>query len=123
MSKNFSNISASRIKTIERTTNHDLKSVEYFIKENITGYKENVHFCCTSEDINNLAYALMLDNAMASVVLPNLKAVHIRLLNKSVDWAADAMIGRTHGQSATPTTLGKEYANFAYRIGKQIKHI
>ncbi len=69
----FNDESAIRIKTIEKTTNHDLKSVEYYIKENIQGYNEYVHFCCTSEDINNLAYSLMLKDAMSHVIIPTLE--------------------------------------------------
>ncbi len=119
----FNDESALRIKTIEKTTNHDLKSVEYYIKERIQGYNEYVHFCCTSEDINNLAYSLMMRDAMKEVMLPVLEQLEAELTSKSAEWAEDAMLARTHGQPATPTTLGKEYANFAYRLSCQLGHI
>lgn len=120
---NFNDKSAERVKHIEKTTNHDLKSVEYFMKENISWYKENVHLCCTSEDINNLAYSLMLNQSLNNVIVPNLNKIEVDLVDKSVQWAGDAMLARTHGQPATPTTLGKQFANFAYRLKKQIKFI
>jgi adenylosuccinate lyase len=99
--------------------------VEYFIKENMNDaeLKEMVHLCCTSEDINNLAYALMLDGAFREVILPVLQGIQMKLADKSVEWAGDAMLAHTHGQPATPTTLGKEMANFVYRIKKQTKNV
>ena len=105
--ENFDDASAQRIKTIEKSTNHDLKSVEYFIKENITVYPTFIHFCCTSEDINNLAYSLMLSDAMKKVIVPSIQEIHSDLVDKSYEWADDAMLARTHGQPASPTTIGK----------------
>jgi adenylosuccinate lyase len=115
--------SAERIKQIETTTNHDLKSVEYFIKENISHYNEYVHFCCTSEDINNLAYSLMLKDSLKSVVITKMTDVLQSLINKSESWGSHAMLAHTHGQAASPTTLGKEFANFAYRLANSLGHL
>jgi adenylosuccinate lyase len=116
---------AERVKAIESETNHDVKAVEYFVKESISGHQglraaqEFVHFACTSEDINNLAYALMLRAARDAVVLPAMDA----LLNSITELAKAhrdlPMLSRTHGQPASPTTLGKEMANFAYRLTRQ----
>jgi adenylosuccinate lyase len=125
----FSEDDAARIKTIERTTNHDVKAVEYFIKEKIAASgelakaAEFVHFACTSEDINNLAYALMLRDARADVLLPTLDAVIAKLRELAHALAAQPMLSRTHGQTASPTTLGKEIANVVARLERQRKQI
>jgi len=125
----FSEDDAARIKAIERTTNHDVKAVEYFIKERIAGNTELakaaefVHFACTSEDINNLAYALMLRDARAEVLLPTLDTVIARLRDMAHALAAQPMLSRTHGQTASPTTLGKEIANVVARLERQRRQI
>jgi adenylosuccinate lyase len=125
----FSEDDAARIKAIERTTNHDVKAVEYFIKEKVAGnlelaaVKEFIHFACTSEDINNLAYALMLRDARDSVLLPALDGVIAKLRELSHAYAAQPMLSRTHGQTASPTTLGKEIANVVARLERQRRQI
>jgi adenylosuccinate lyase len=116
---------ASRIKAIEHTTNHDVKAVEYFIKERLAGdaelakASEFVHFACTSEDINNLAYALMLRDARTEVLLPTLDRVIAKLRELAHALAGQPMLSRTHGQTASPTTLGKEIANVVARLERQ----
>ena len=121
----FSIADGERIKAIESETNHDVKAVEYFIKERISGKpelaaaKEFVHFACTSEDINNLAYALMLRDARDRVLLPTLDALNNRLRGMADTFAAQPMLSRTHGQTASPTTLGKEIANVVARLNRQ----
>jgi adenylosuccinate lyase len=123
--ENFGLQEAQRIKNIERTTNHDVKAVEYFIKERISGVpelarlSEFIHFGCTSEDINNLAYGLMLRTARAQFILPALDDIITAVVQIAHRHAADSMLARTHGQAATPTTLGKEFANVAYRLRRQ----
>jgi len=125
----FSEADAARIKDIERTTNHDVKAVEYFIKERIAGNAELaaaaefVHFACTSEDINNVAYALMLRDARADVLLPSLDAVIAKLRDMAHTLATQPMLSRTHGQTASPTTLGKEIGNVVARLDRQRKQI
>ena len=122
---NFGVADAQRVKNIERTTNHDVKAIEYFLKERIQGHAELeaigefIHFACTSEDINNLSHALMLREARASVLLPMMDELidAISLLARS--YAGQPMLARTHGQPASPTTLGKEMANVAYRLKRQ----
>ena len=111
----------ARIKAIEATTNHDVKAVEYVVKEAVGAIgreadAEFVHFACTSEDINNIAHALMLRDALEGVWLPKLDAVTARLHEMAAQWAALPMLARTHGQAATPTTLGKEMAVQAVRL-------
>jgi adenylosuccinate lyase len=116
---------AARVKAIEATTNHDVKAIEYFIKERLAddaglaAQLEFVHFACTSEDINNLAYALMLADARREVLLPKLDALIDRLRDFAHAEAATPMLSRTHGQPATPTTLGKEFANVVARLVRQ----
>ena len=118
---------AERVKDIERTTNHDVKAVEYFIKEKIadeadlTAQREFVHFACTSEDINNLSYALMLREGRDQVMLPLMKQLIDQLRKLAHDTAAQPMLARTHGQTASPTTVGKEIANVVYRLERQLK--
>jgi adenylosuccinate lyase len=116
---------AERIKEIEATTNHDMKAVEYFIKEQLATrpalkpMSEFVHFGCTSEDINNLAYALMLKHGRESVLLPMMERMIERLRAQARRYADVPMLSRTHGQPATPTTLGKELANIVHRLRRQ----
>lgn len=125
----FSLADANRVKAIERTTNHDVKAVEYFLKERLAGnaevmrVKEFIHFACTSEDINNLAYALMLRDARAQVLLPALTAVRQKLAELAIELADLPMLSRTHGQPASPTTLGKELANVVYRLDRGIERL
>ncbi|MDH5694399.1 MAG: adenylosuccinate lyase [Gammaproteobacteria bacterium] len=122
---NFSEADAQRVKDIEKTTNHDVKAVEYYLKEKIKNSKELIevnefiHFACTSEDINNLSYALMLSSAQEQVVLPSLDAVIAAIADLAQRYASIPMLSRTHGQPASPTTLGKEMANVAYRLKRQ----
>ena len=121
----FSLADAQRVKEIERVTNHDVKALEYFLKEKLAGnpeleaIREFIHFACTSEDINNLAYALMLQDARQQVLLPLLDQVLAVLRHLAHDYAGQALLSHTHGQPATPTTLGKEMANVAYRLQRQ----
>jgi len=121
----FSADDAARVKAIEATTNHDVKAVEYWIKERLNGDDELapalefVHFACTSEDINNLAYALMLRRARAEVLLPAFARLVTHLRDLAHAQASQPMLSRTHGQSASPTTLGKEIANVAARLERQ----
>ncbi|MGN6191953.1 MAG: adenylosuccinate lyase [Rhodanobacteraceae bacterium] len=121
----FSVADAARIKQIEATTNHDVKAVEYFIKERVgddpalTQAKEFVHFACTSEDINNLSYAVMLRDAREHVLLPEADKTIARLRELAHAYADLPMLSRTHGQTASPTTLGKEMANVVARLERQ----
>ncbi|MGH8154806.1 MAG: adenylosuccinate lyase [Rhodanobacteraceae bacterium] len=125
MADDFSVADAGRIKAIETTTNHDVKAVEYFIKERIGDdpalkqAREFVHFACTSEDINNLAYALMLRDARDHGLLPELDKVVATLRALAHAHADLPMLARTHGQTASPTTLGKELANVVARLARQ----
>jgi len=118
----FSVADAERVKSIEATTNHDVKAVEYFLKERtkdnaeIAAVSEFFHFACTSEDINNLSHALMLKGARDGVLLPALEKLIARLTELVHDLAGQPMLSRTHGQPASPTTLGKELANVVYRL-------
>lgn len=126
---NFTEQDAERIKEIERTTNHDVKAVEYFIKERITdnpelnSILEFVHFACTSEDINNLSHALMLKEGRDQVLLPQIEEISAQLASIAKTYAHVPMLSRTHGQTASPTTVGKEMANVAYRLNRQIEQI
>ena len=123
---NFSEEDANRIKEIERTTNHDVKAVEYFLKEKIAGIEELknagefIHFACTSEDINNLSHALMLKNGR-DVLIASMQQIIDSIVALAETHAEQPMLSRTHGQTASPTTLGKEMANVAYRLARQIK--
>ncbi len=122
---NFNEEDAQRVKNIERTTNHDVKAVEYFLKEKIAGnteleaISEFIHFACTSEDINNLAHALMLREARGQVLLPQLDEIIRTITDLAHANAELPMLARTHGQPASPTTLGKEMANVAFRLHRQ----
>lgn len=123
---NFSEQDALRIKEIERTTNHDVKAVEYFLKEQIADIDELanagefIHFACTSEDINNLSHALMLKSGRDTLV-SSMQQIIDEIAKLADNHAAQPMLSRTHGQTASPTTLGKEMANVAYRLHRQIK--
>ena len=123
---NFSEDDANRIKEIERTTNHDVKAVEYFLKEKIANIDELknagefIHFACTSEDINNLSHALMLKSGR-DVLVASMQQIIDSIVALSEKHADQSMLSRTHGQTASPTTLGKEMANVAYRLARQIK--
>ncbi|MEQ1668792.1 MAG: adenylosuccinate lyase, partial [Sulfuriferula sp.] len=129
LAANFSEANAENIKAIERTTNHDVKAIEYFLREHfssnpeIAKVNEFIHFACTSEDINNLSHALMLKAAREQVMLPALNSVIKRLTELAHEHAAVPMLSRTHGQPASPTTLGKEMANVVYRLQRQADQI
>lgn len=116
---------AQAVKTHEKTTNHDVKAVEYAIKDHIQSHAELakvmefVHFACTSEDINNLSYALMLKDAREQVLLPTMQQVIDAMTQKTLDYADVALLARTHGQPASPTTMGKEWAVLTYRLARQ----
>ena len=119
---NFSEKDAAHIKNIEAETNHDVKAIEYWLKgklgrnREIERSLEFIHFACTSEDINNLSYALMLDDARGQVMLPKLDEVIAAVRALAHRHADLAMLSRTHGQPASPTTMGKEMANFVHRL-------
>jgi len=125
---NFSIEDANIVKSIESTTNHDVKAVEYFLKdrikknEELESVSEFFHFACTSEDINNLAHALMLTRGR-DIVVDEMKSVLSSIALMAKDNSSVPMLSRTHGQTASPTTLGKEMANFAYRLDRQIKQL
>jgi adenylosuccinate lyase len=129
VSSAFSVADAARIKDIERTTNHDVKAVEYFIKERLKDDAELgpalefVHFACTSEDINNLSYSLMLKQARESVLIPALYGLTGKLRTLAHEHAGLPMLSRTHGQTASPTTVGKEFANVLARLERQRKQL
>ncbi|MGI2261540.1 adenylosuccinate lyase [Shewanella sp. GXUN23E] len=126
---NFSEEDALRVKTIEATTNHDVKAVEYFIKEQIAdnaelaAIGEFVHFACTSEDINNLSHGLMLKEAREQVLLPYCQQLVDGIKQLARDYRDVPLMSRTHGQPASPSTLGKEMANVAVRLERQVKQI
>ncbi|AJE17652.1 adenylosuccinate lyase [Neisseria elongata subsp. glycolytica ATCC 29315] len=125
----FSLEDAAAVKAIEATTNHDVKAIEYWLKERfadvpaVSAVSEFIHFACTSEDINNLSHALMLREARDEVLLPKLAEVSDKLRSLAHELAAVPMMSRTHGQPATPTTLGKEVANVLYRLERQVKQL
>jgi len=131
--ENFSIADAERVKEIERTTNHDVKAVEYLIKEKIAEVKDDlpelsegtefVHFACTSEDINNLSHGLMLSNGLQNSLLPAMEEVIARLQSLALEFAEQPMLSRTHGQTASPTTMGKELANVVARLKRQLSQI
>jgi adenylosuccinate lyase len=122
----FSEDDGQRVKEIERTTNHDVKAIEYLIKEKfednpeLRSISEFVHFACTSEDINNLSYSLMLTRMRDVVLKPIMRQIIDLLRSKANEWAAHSMLSRTHGQSASPTTIGKELANVVARMERQL---
>jgi adenylosuccinate lyase len=129
ISDNFSETDSLRIKEIESTTNHDVKAVEYFIKEKIAGNEELekvsefIHFACTSEDINNISHALMLKESHDSIMRPALMDIINATTVLTVKYADQAMLARTHGQTASPTTLGKEMGVFAHRLNRQLTQL
>ncbi len=126
---NFSEADALHVKKIERTTNHDVKAVEYFIKDKISeceelkAISEFIHFACTSEDINNLSYALMLKDARDDVLIPALQEVTQALQALAHEHYDAPLLSRTHGQAASPTTVGKEFANVVARLQRQLKQL
>ncbi len=126
---NFSEVDAAQVKVIEARTNHDVKALEYWLKEKFDGNSEVkkasefIHFACTSEDINNLSHGLMLKSAREAVMLPFLADLIARLTALSHELAAQPMLARTHGQTASPTTMGKELANVVYRLQRQQKQL
>lgn len=126
---NFSEEDALRIKTIERTTNHDVKAVEYFLKEKVAtipelhAVNEFIHFACTSEDINNLSHGLMLSTARETVILPLWRKLIDEIKGLAHTYRDMPLLSRTHGQPATPSTVGKEMANVAYRMERQFKQL
>ena len=125
----FSEADASQVKAIEARTNHDVKALEYWLKEKFDGNpevkkaSEFIHFACTSEDINNLSHGLMLKSARDAVMLPFLADLMARLSELSLQLANQPMLSRTHGQTASPTTMGKELANVLYRLQRQQKQL
>lgn len=127
--ENFDEQDAYRIKEIEKTTNHDVKAVEYFLKEKVKGnadleaVTEFIHFACTSEDINNLSYALMLKIARDEIILPYWSKLIDELKSKAKLYQKIPLLTRTHGQPATPSTIGKEFANVVYRLERQFMQL
>ena len=125
----FSEEDAGRIKAIERTTNHDVKAVEYFLKEKVAAsaelnaVSEFIHFACTSEDINNNSHGLMLKTAREEVILPYCEKLVAEVKRLAHEYRDMPLLSRTHGQPASPTTMGKEMANVAYRLERQVKQI
>jgi len=125
MIEQFDEKCAARVKSIENNTNHDVKAVEYFLRERISGNPELerasgfLHFACTSEDINNLAYALMLRQARDEEMIPCMDQLIENITGGVHSMAGDAMLSRTHGQPASPTTMGKEWANVVFRLKRQ----
>ncbi|KUI99062.1 adenylosuccinate lyase [Vibrio sp. MEBiC08052] len=126
---NFSEADAERIKEIERTTNHDVKAVEYFLKEKVSAHpelnavSEFIHFACTSEDINNTSHALMLKEARETVILPEIRKIIDAIRVLAEKYRDIPLLSRTHGQPASPSTMGKEMANVAYRMERQYRQI
>ena len=125
----FNETHAQLIKDIEKTTNHDVKAVEYFLKESVADSEELnkisefFHFACTSEDINNLSHALMLKSGRDQVLVPAINQVIDSIRHLAHKHSNVAMLSRTHGQAATPTTLGKEMANVVYRLQRRVTQI
>ena len=122
----FSETDAETIKSIEATTNHDVKAVEYFLKsklediDGLTEAKEFIHFACTSEDINNLSHAVMLESGKQTLI-PVMQAIIDQLTDFAKTWSTQPMLSRTHGQTASPTTVGKEFANVVARLRRQLR--
>jgi adenylosuccinate lyase len=129
LANNFSEADAQAIKDIEKTTNHDVKAVEYFIKNKmadnveLAAVSEFVHFACTSEDINNLSHGLMLSEALEEGIVPELKNIITAIQDLAIEHAEQPMLSRTHGQTASPSTVGKEMANVAARLSRQLTQI
>ncbi len=126
---NFSPEEAQKVKDIEATTNHDVKAVEYYIKQKLSSHEalnainEFVHFACTSEDINNLSYALMLKEARDTVFIPTIQGIINQLAEMAMAYAEIPMMAKTHGQPASPTTMGKEMANVVFRLKYQLEQL
>ena len=126
---NFDEAQAAIVKNKEKVTNHDVKAVEYYLKEKMAGHKELaqamefVHFACTSEDINNLSYALMLKDSMETVIAPMMEDIIKALREKAHEYAKAPLLSRTHGQTATPSTMGKEFANTVARLQRQYNQV
>jgi len=128
---NFTPAEAEKVKAIEARTNHDVKAVEYYLKNcfaasgshELKSKQEFLHFACTSEDINNSAYAMMVRDARERVVLPTMRSLVDATATMAEGLADTPLLSRTHGQPATPTTMGKEWANFAYRLSKQARAV
>ncbi len=120
---------AERVKQIEAQTNHDVKAIEYFIKEKLQGcdelrsHLEFIHFACTSEDINNLAYALMVKEGRDKILVPSMKELITKLSSMAKSYAGQPLLSRTHGQPASPTTVGKEFANICSRLQRQVLQV
>jgi adenylosuccinate lyase len=129
LANNFSEADAQALKDIEKTTNHDVKAVEYFIKNKmadnveLAAVSEFVHFACTSEDINNLSHGLMLSEALEEGIVPELKNIITAIQDLAIEHAEQPMLSRTHGQTASPSTVGKEMANVAARLSRQLTQI
>ncbi|MGA1443074.1 MAG: adenylosuccinate lyase [Methylophilaceae bacterium] len=129
VAESFSEKQAAEVKKIEQTTNHDVKAIEYWLKEtfkknkDLKPYLEFFHFACTSEDVNNLSYALMVKRSTQDVILTKLEALVENIYTQAKKYADVAMLARTHGQSASPTTMGKEFANVAARLKRQISQL
>jgi len=127
--KNFSQKDAQAIKKIEKITNHDVKAIEYWLKNLLKNEKEIIkvnefiHFACTSEDINNLAYSLMLKESLNKVLMPSIESILKQTSIYATKFSEVSMLAKTHGQTASPTTMGKEFANFGYRIKRQIMQL
>ncbi|WP_298610663.1 adenylosuccinate lyase [uncultured Thiothrix sp.] len=127
--QDFDEEDARAVKAIERTTNHDVKAIEYFLKDKVAeqaelkAISEFIHFACTSEDINNLSYALMLQGGMRQVMEPEMQRTVAAIRDLAQRYADQPMLSRTHGQAASPTTLGKEMANVAYRLQRQLDQV
>lgn len=126
---NFSEADAQAVKDIEKTTNHDVKAVEYFLKQRISdnaelnAASEFIHFACTSEDINNLSHGLMIRSGLEQTMIPTLENILTAIKELAKQYADYSMLSRTHGQTASPTTMGKEMANVAYRLERQLKQL
>ena len=123
--KNFDTRVAGTIKEIENTTHHDVKAIEYYLQQQLKQFTDLIHFIhfgCTSEDINNLSYSLMINEARQKVLIPTIKKIGLYLQSMAIDYAGLSLLSRTHGQPATPTTLGKELANIVARIHIQYEH-
>ncbi|HMT03192.1 MAG TPA: adenylosuccinate lyase [Burkholderiales bacterium] len=127
--KNYDISVCNQIKTIEKTTNHDVKAIEYYLKDQfknhqqLNKYKEFIHFACTSEDINNLSYALMIKDLKDKVLFIEINKICNKIENQAYLYKEVAMMSRTHGQPATPTTMGKEFYNIYYRLQRQLKQL
>ena len=127
--QNFDLNDAERVQQIEAQTNHDVKAIEYFIKEKLQdceelrSHLEFIHFACTSEDINNLAYALMVKESREKILIPSMQDLISELTSMAKSYAGQPLLSRTHGQPASPTTVGKEFANVCSRLQRQLSQV